>query len=1572
MLKACIGLNCTRQIDFIDRRNFQLSEVPDEIYRHEATLEELLLDQNAIQELPAKIFRLTNLRKLTISENDIMRLPPMIANFSRLVELDISKNCIEEIPSNLQFCRSLSILDITCNPLMRIPDAIVNISSLTHLYMNDVALPALPREIGNLQNLVVLEARENILRRVPPSIGELGRLRRLDLGNNEIEDLPQSFGYLRELVELWLDSNCLSLLPEGTSQLRNLTILDVTKNKLERFPNNFSQLISLSDLHASENCIEVLPDDFGCLKNLTQLKLDLNHLVVIPDSIGECYLLTEVFLFENMLESVPPSIFNIPNLEMLNLDRNHLMDLPSSVGKCKSLHVLSIRENELMFLPDEIGNLSGLKVLDVCGNRITHLPLSTSNLQLDAFWIAGNQLQPLISLQQIPDPENPDQKVLTCQYLPQRPYSSELDLVDNSDMDSDGGFTQRGRLNSGTRLTVAFEPGTVMPDDMGGGKLVRFPTPFRKELKNKHKKPKLDARPRTTVFKKGSMDDLTINTIVNSNSNEVPTNNDMSCEENSNNHNKLSVENEERRGNFKDGWKGTQPSPLLKAHGMNNLSEAFANGSQQSEDESVEQNHLPPKTKLQTIEVTVDLVKDPSRGGLGFSIAGGKGSTPAYEDVDESIFITRIIRGGVAEKDGRLRLGDKLLLVNDNDMSEATHMQAVTALRGSQKKCYLRVSREVLIVLPHSISDDEDEGSITPVENGGSHRTPPLSPEKTTPTKAVSSLSEPNGLLFTEASTGQSMEPVIMEKEETTENVVAVEKRKSIDTEREAVLLDSDEDVLVVEEEKEEDEEEEEDIVVSWVVDEGTKEREIEYKSHDLQNNSEITQCTIESKQEELSIHSEEMVEDINNEEHDVVLDSGHESPNIDEEIVVLDRQISNLGMSIVGGADYSSKLFGCGQPGIYISKVSPFGSAAATGKLRMGDKILKVNGIDMENASHEKAVECLVLQVGDITLHIRHEPQPPGLMEVSISKEEGDKLGVSIKGGSIDSIGNPFDPQDEGIFISKITKGGVAEMDGRLHVGQRILEVNNVSLLGASHVEAVHTLRHAGNNLTLLVCEGFGISSLSVGRQQLSGSMDVLAQDSSEKRKKHVRTTSASGVIKSEVSQEDSKIDFNKVLQDLTKYQEELTLTLSDKVNEEKKKPQDTPVIQISPENVHIHDTHVHVDEDLPVKVQKRENAEELARLKTEKQEELKSIISEVFSDFDELETTSKQFDNDVTVTERSPSPPSASELSDPQLTSPIYNEEEQKTTHENMKHEHFDEEWTMIELSSDENRTFSVPPNPVSPTGLVYLPERPNSAEGKIDSVDRRRKPAALLAPEKLTFKDRLALHRRKVDNFTKEVEEDTKRVQRRSWTPGGSPRVYHTGSSSLTVSPTSKWPLSSSVGTHPFFRTTNNQLSPDHLANDEKMTRILGDRELTESEKPIILSSPPLSLPINIKDTPISNKDEHTPENHEPRLSVSSDPPLTSSPTSPTLIDDPGFSPSPVEEDDEIRKNITVTDVDNPLNSSYIIDQVFPEKVPNPKEDKGDEKRVTLRDQKRAKMEKRVEHVRALLMNDPTKDQ
>lgn len=49
------------------------------------------------------------------------------------------------------------------------------------------------------------------------------------------------------------------------------------------------------------------------------------------------------------------------------------------------------------------------------------------------------------------------------------------------------------------------------------------------------------------------------------------------------------------------------------------------------------------------------------RPGLGFSIAGGIGNQ--HIPGDNSIYITKIIEGGAAQKDGRLQIGDRLLAV---------------------------------------------------------------------------------------------------------------------------------------------------------------------------------------------------------------------------------------------------------------------------------------------------------------------------------------------------------------------------------------------------------------------------------------------------------------------------------------------------------------------------------------------------------------------------------------------------------------------------------------------------------------------------------------------------------------------------------------------------------------------------------------------------------------------------------------------------------------------------------------------------------------------------------------------
>lgn len=90
------------------------------------------------------------------------------------------------------------------------------------------------------------------------------------------------------------------------------------------------------------------------------------------------------------------------------------------------------------------------------------------------------------------------------------------------------------------------------------------------------------------------------------------------------------------------------------------------------------------------------------------------------------------------------------------------------------------------------------------------------------------------------------------------------------------------------------------------------------------------------------------------------------------------------------------------------------------------------------------------------------------------LTKEPEERLGMHIKGGMNGQKGNPYDNADEGVFVSKINSTGAARRDGRLKVGQRLLEVNGVSLLGASHQEAVDCLRAAGNSLYLVVCKGY------------------------------------------------------------------------------------------------------------------------------------------------------------------------------------------------------------------------------------------------------------------------------------------------------------------------------------------------------------------------------------------------------------------------------------------------------------------------------------------------------------------
>lgn len=54
---------------------------------------------------------------------------------------------------------------------------------------------------------------------------------------------------------------------------------------------------------------------------------------------------------------------------------------------------------------------------------------------------------------------------------------------------------------------------------------------------------------------------------------------------------------------------------------------------------------------------------------------------------------------------------------------------------------------------------------------------------------------------------------------------------------------------------------------------------------------------------------------------------------------------------------------------------------------------------------------------------------------EILLTKAEGERLGMHIKGGLNGQRGNPADPSDEGVFVSKINSVGAARRDGRLKV---------------------------------------------------------------------------------------------------------------------------------------------------------------------------------------------------------------------------------------------------------------------------------------------------------------------------------------------------------------------------------------------------------------------------------------------------------------------------------------------------------------------------------------------------------
>ncbi|XP_069760091.1 glutamate receptor-interacting protein 1 isoform X1 [Narcine bancroftii] len=155
------------------------------------------------------------------------------------------------------------------------------------------------------------------------------------------------------------------------------------------------------------------------------------------------------------------------------------------------------------------------------------------------------------------------------------------------------------------------------------------------------------------------------------------------------------------------------------------------------------------------------------------------------------------------------------------------------------------------------------------------------------------------------------------------------------------------------------------------------------------------------------------------------------------------------------------------GDP-LIISDIKKGSVAHRTGTLELGDKLLAIDSIRLDNCSMEDAVQILHQCEELVKLKIRKdednsdEQESSGAIIYTVElKRYGGPLGITISGTE-----EPFDP----IVISSLTKGGLAERTGAIHIGDRILAINNRSLKGKPLSEAIHLLQMAGETVTLKI----------------------------------------------------------------------------------------------------------------------------------------------------------------------------------------------------------------------------------------------------------------------------------------------------------------------------------------------------------------------------------------------------------------------------------------------------------------------------------------------------------------------
>ncbi|XP_051796747.1 protein scribble homolog isoform X4 [Acanthochromis polyacanthus] len=1107
----------------------QLKELPKPFFRL-LNLRKLGLSDNEIHRLPPEVANFMHLVELDISRNDIPEIPESIKFCKALEIADFSGNPLSRLPDGFTQLRALAHLALNDVSLQTLPGDIGNLANLVTLELRENLLKSLPTSLSFLVKLEQLDLGSNELEVLPDTLGALPNLRELWLDRNQLSSLPPELGNLRRLVCLDVSENRLEELPSELNGLLALTDLLLTQNLLEVIPDSIGCLKQLSILKVDQNRLTLLTDSVGECENLTELVLTENLLQSLPRSLGKLKKLTNLNVDRNRLGSVPKELGGCASLNVLSLRDNRLGKLPAELADATELHVLDVAGNRLQNLPFALTNLN-LKAMWLAENQSQPMlkfqteddertgekvltcyllpqqpsPSLENLLQnsVDDSWTDSNLNRvSVIQFQEETKAEEEDDEAAAERRGLQRratPHPSELKVMKKViEERRNEAYTSRpdGEDESLDPQEKRLSDLSNQSHDSQVSNSTLSATSHEDRQNVTVVSQKEDLVDGHSPHEEEDLDEMEVEYIeptVHFAEEPIIRGGDEDGEEDGEDGERTDEEDErpafpaekqrlirKDTPHYKKHFKITKlPKPeavaaLLQGFSPDGLNSQAAEDEQDDEEEQsvgTPQHHHrieemeDGRHQVNSSQVKHTLTIMRQTGGLGISIAGGKGSTP-YKGDDEGIFISRVSEEGPAARAG-IKVGDKLLEVNGVDLHEAEHHTAVEALRSSGATVSMTVLRERMVEPENAITTTplRPEDDYFPRERRSSGITFNMESSPSGPRQRFSTclIRNDKGLGFSIAG-GKGSTPY-----RTGDMGIYISRiAEGGAAHRDSTLRVGDR-------------------VISINGVDMTEAR------HDqavalLTGTSPTITLLVERDpnapggspgQSRARAHSPpppEPSESPDQEEDGLSLHGNHLSRMEDEypiEEVTLVKSGGPLGLSIVGGSDHASHPFGINEPGVFISKVIPHGLACQSG-LRVGDRILEVNSIDLRHATHQEAVRALLANKQEINMLVRRDPSPPGMQEIMIQKQPGEKLGISIRGGAKGHAGNPFDPTDEGIFISKVSSTGAAARDGRLQVGMRILEVNNHSLLGMTHTEAVRVLRAVGDSLVMLVCDGF------------------------------------------------------------------------------------------------------------------------------------------------------------------------------------------------------------------------------------------------------------------------------------------------------------------------------------------------------------------------------------------------------------------------------------------------------------------------------------------------------------------